>query len=151
MKNILILFLVFTAQLSYAQFRNTTWGMSKEEVKKIEASKLIFEQENLTYELSLNDSKGILIYEFPNKKLAKITYVFTPFVQNSDDRYDRTLLKKTINNIVSKYGNPSDTTNGVKVWKLENFFIRIESADVGREEEVKVIYSPNTLSQIDIL
>ncbi len=61
-------------------FRNVTWGMDANSVKKTETCKLsTMEQSRIVYECSLADIKGKIIYNFTSSgELVRSKYLLTP-------------------------------------------------------------------------
>jgi len=95
-------------------FRKTTWGMSKLQVKKAEKGKIPLEDENL------QAYKGIvvsgldcdIVYEFAQGKLVLAQYQFTETHSNRNDYIsDYNSLKKVL---MKKYGKP---IKDQQVWK----------------------------------
>jgi len=61
-----------------SDFREAEWGMSKEQVKKLEKSDPLFLQnETLTFKGKVANSAVHIIYEFADNQLKKGTYKFT--------------------------------------------------------------------------
>src|SRR5690606_15832661 len=152
MKNLWLLALILLFALpASAQFRNTTWGMSVNQVKRIEKSKSISDYNgDLKYQVELGDVECQLRYTFANDKLIEILYIFTPPINSyttTRSQSIQTLWKSTLDNLIKKYGVPVNKTGeNYFLWGLENFSIR---ARVDRE--VKVSYTPPTPTQLDIL
>lgn len=68
MKTILLSILLLLSFNGYSQFRNTTWGMGKEQVIKIEKERLVREEDNhLEYEFLVEDFSVELNYYFSNE------------------------------------------------------------------------------------
>lgn len=137
--------------MTFAQFRNTTWGMSKEQVRKIEESKLESDYgSNLIYNLDIEDMKCRLFYSFNDKnKLISILYKFTSPQWDRLGNSTKIALEKIVANIVSKYG-PSTYYNDKSFfsWSLKDFSIKASSVN---NREIEVLYTPPAPSLKDIL
>lgn len=149
MKNLIIIFLVFVTTSASAQFRNTTWGMSKEQVKKIEKEiSSPYHGPKLFYTFNIDDLAVKLEYSFNNNdELKTITYSFVSASGSNDNH----VWEKTINSIIEKYGEPSSKPNSnVYNWDLKNFSIKAISNE-RPDKVVNVIYTPPAPSLKDIL
>ena len=145
----LTILLLLISSLTFAQFRNTTWGMSKEQVRKIEESKLESDYgSNLIYYLDIEDMKCRLFYSFNDKnKLISILYRFSSPAWDRYGNEKQFAFEKIINNIVEKYGSSSNSENSFYSWDLKDFSIK--ASNVSRE--IEVIYTPPAPSLKDIL
>ena len=73
-----LLFFIFSWSLYSSDIRDTNWGMTKNQVKKIEKEKLIGEDElTLRYFTIINKLEFKLEYEFRNDSLKKVLYTTT--------------------------------------------------------------------------
>lgn len=80
-------------------FREVTWGMTKEQVKKLETSKLIGEKENaIAYNGTVSEVSSGILYTFADNKLVSAGYLISsPTLSTYDD------FKKIL---TEKYGKP---------------------------------------------
>ena len=104
MKYILFCLLILSAApASSADFRNTNWGMSKEEVKKTEKSEILKESpDKITYVETVVNYPTLLVYKFKDNGLVWGSYGFKQ-VNDSDDEYLEDFLN--FNAVISnKYG-----------------------------------------------
>lgn len=145
MKILLITILTALSLVANAQFRNTTWGMSLNEVKKIETEKLFFDSRDaLSYKFIVEDMECVLSYSFNDKdQLISITYTFS-----SAGKYDQQILATTVKNITNKYGEPTESRDKYFAWNTDKFSIRAMGDGY---RSAKVIYTPPAPSQKDIL
>ena len=98
--------LVSVALFSDPDFRKINWGMTKDQVKKIETAK--FEQEdkgNLFYSTEVAGFKTALIYIFTGNKLTRAGYIFTQEHSNYNLFIDD--FKKIDTLLIKKYGTPA--------------------------------------------
>jgi len=105
MKHILVFLIATVPFLSFSQIRNTKWGDSKEQVKKIETAKMNIENENvLSYSTTVSGMSASLLYDFNFNKLATATYLINENYVNKN-RYIVNYLdiKKQL---TKKYGEP---------------------------------------------
>jgi len=81
---IVLLILVISTLILFAEeakydFRKTNWGMSREQVKEIEKSRLVVEdfgkEESLIYEGEIDGLDGQIFYYFMRGKLIRARYV----------------------------------------------------------------------------
>jgi hypothetical protein len=148
---LLTILLLFISTFTFAQFRNTTWGMSKEQVRKIEETKLESDYgSNLIYSFDIEDMKCRLFYTFNDKnKLISILYKFSSPEWNMLGNNTKIALEKMVANIVSKYG-PSTYYNDKSFfsWNLKDFSIKATSV---KNSEIEVLYTPPAPSLKDIL
>ena len=137
---------------SFAQFRNTTWGMNMESVKRIETAKIVTNfNGDLTYDVNISDFKCKLEYNFAKDGLIEIQYTFTPLIIDRTRLNQTNIWDKTISNIIEKYGPPTTENSKVKTWDLKNFSIKATFDNNRGSEIVEVSYTPPALSQKDIL
>jgi len=152
MKNqLLTILLLFVSTFTFAQFRNTTWGMSKEQVRKIEESKLESGYgSDLIYNFDIEDMKCRLVYSFNDKnKLISILYKFSSPEWDRHGNKTKIALEKMVANIVSKYGPSTyNNDNSYFSWSLKDFSIKASSV---RNSEIEVLYTPPAPSLKDIL
>lgn len=86
-------------------FRNTTWGMSKQEVKDSEDAELGTEDDDiLLYSYKLDGLDCFLFYSFIDDKLFKSGYMINEEHTNPTDYISD--FKKLKDSLISKYGNP---------------------------------------------
>ena len=153
MKLLLTIIALLISISSYSQLRNTTWGMSSEEVKKIETAKLTRDfKGDLTYQVNINDLNCELEYLFVNNKLAEIKYTFSPIVKERTKQPQYATWAKTVKNISEKYGKPTSTdSEKLYVWALKDFSIKAAHQNSKDFERVIVSYSPSSPNQKEIL
>jgi len=98
-------------------FRKTTWGMNKIQVKKTEKSKILMEDKDmLVYGGNVSGLDCIIIYTFIEGKLVRGSYTFTKTHTNKNDYIsDYNDLKETL---IKKYGKPIKDTH---IWKNDLF------------------------------
>ncbi|NLY55716.1 MAG: hypothetical protein GX058_04300 [Firmicutes bacterium] len=87
--------------------RNVNWGMSREEVIKLEGQPILSDFDALYYETSINSLDTVLIYFFTDDKLTQAVYYITETHTNPDfyldDYYElKQLLQK-------EYGRGTET------------------------------------------
>lgn len=96
---------IASAEAGKTNFRKTTWGMSKSQVKATESEKPKFENDwRLGYLGVVLGMDTRIIYDFANNKLAEGQYLFSEKHTNKNDNikdYER--LKKAL---IKKYGKP---------------------------------------------
>jgi len=153
MKILLTIAAILYSTYSFAQFRNTTWGLSMENVKRIEDAKLIkVNIGDLTYDLNVSDLNCQLQYFFSKTGLVEVRYTFTPLVIDRT-RFNQTAIwDKTCFNLTEKYGVPTSGAGAkFRTWDLKDFSIKatLDNSRIG--EIVVVSYSPPAASQKDIL
>jgi len=148
---LLTILLLLISSMTFAQFRNTTWGMSKEQVRKIEETKLESDYgSNLIYSFDIEDMKCRLFYTFNDKnKLISILYRFSSSEWDRFGNNTKIALEKMVSKIVSKYG-PSTYYNDKSFfsWNLKDFSIKATSV---KNSEIEVLYTPPAPSLKDIL
>lgn len=79
---ILILVFLFSNELiAFSKdFRDSSWGMSKSQVNKLEKFELVLEETNtLSYKRTLFDCEIRVIYSFEKNKLVRSGYLFDPY------------------------------------------------------------------------
>ncbi|MCK4325552.1 hypothetical protein KAW55_02220, partial [bacterium] len=86
-------------------FRKISWGMNKEQVKKMETAKLINEDEDsIAYQASVAGLDCAIFYKFTQGKLVNAGYSITQAHSNKNDYIsDYNKLKKIL---TKKYGKP---------------------------------------------
>ena len=102
-------------------FRNTRWGMSKDQVKAVEVSELGQEINDLGgtigidalgYKTRLLNLDTLILYVFANDKLVRAQYRIVETHSNKNDYIDdHSLVKQAIR---GKYGDPDRDDN---IWK----------------------------------
>ena len=89
------------------KFRKIEWGASKNTVKSIEKSKLIFdEKDKLIYEDYVLTFETWIFYSFVNDKLVQGNYIFRNRHSNQTDFIAD--YKNTKEKLIKKYGQPSE-------------------------------------------
>lgn len=152
---LLTFFLLFVSSFTFAQFRNTTWGMSKEQVRKIEKEiSSPYHGPRLIYVFNVDDLKVDLTYFFnENDQLQTIEYIFSSPIQRTfivNGEYP--IWEKTVRNIISKYGQPTGKpSDKVYTWDLKDFSIKAVKGVFFDIEKIEVIYTPPAPSLKDIL
>jgi hypothetical protein len=96
-----------------SNFRKTSWGMTKDQVKATESLKVAFENnEAIGYDSSVNGLSSEVYYVFAKEKLVRGRYYFTNRHVNENDYIaDFINLKKLL---IQKYGQP---TYEDQIWK----------------------------------
>jgi hypothetical protein len=85
-------------------FRNTKWGMSKEQVKKTESSEIIEEDtDSIIYNDIVSHMPVMVIYIFVDDKLVRSKYIFNVDHTNKNDYIND--YEKLQELLVSIYGN----------------------------------------------
>jgi len=120
MKKFLVLSLLFVAFISSVEahdFRKADWGMSKEQVKKIEVNKLFKETDKfLAFNGIVGGFECIMYYNFAYDKLTSARYII---IQKRDKsiKYveDYELIKS---GLIAKYGKP---TEDEILWKSDMY------------------------------
>jgi hypothetical protein len=88
------------------QFRNASWRMSPDEVKKTENSEFLFQKDNiLAYKGKLIDFDALIAYFFAENQLVRARYVLEEEHTNKNDYIED--YKSLKNKLISKYGEPS--------------------------------------------
>lgn len=98
------IFTISTAQNS--DFRNHSWGASKESIQQSETGKLVLtEPDRLIYDISIGGSNVKVVYTFTsNGKLMRAKYLFAPNYFNSV--YYIRDFKLYVETLTAKYGKP---------------------------------------------
>ncbi|MGI9533967.1 MAG: hypothetical protein ACR2NW_03370 [Thermodesulfobacteriota bacterium] len=104
MKFLILPILLLMTSVSYSgDFRNTSWGMAKEQVKETENIDIVEENTNsISYIETIVNYPALLVYKFQDNKLIWGSYSFKQ-INDKDDEY----LEDFINfeeAISSKYG-----------------------------------------------
>ena len=125
-KLILTIVILFSGMLMQAQFRNTTWRMTKDEVKSTETVDVFEEDEELLmFETKLLGFKTLVMYYFEDGVLFSAGYIFDNPHTHENDYIDEF---NDLNEILSqKYGESH--SDEVK-WKM-NYTKMIVLAGVG--------------------
>ena len=85
MKAILILITAFTWDAFGQDVRNTSWGMSVEQVKQVETADLIrqthhgrspWDTASLAFNVTIMDKPAVLHYSFVNNQMSHVMYLF---------------------------------------------------------------------------
>src|SRR5271169_3009006 len=98
-------------------FRQTKWGMSKNEVKNSEKLKLISGSANsLFYRGIVNGMVTLVVYKFSKDKLSSGTYIFEEEHSNKNDYID--YYDKAKSPLIRIYGKPKDDRTD---WKNDVF------------------------------
>lgn len=101
------LFIMYKENESKAkkQFRNASWRMSPDEVKKSENAEYLFQKDNiLSYKGKLIDFNALIVYFFAENQLVRARYVLEENHTNKNDYLeDYWSLKEKLK---SKYGEP---------------------------------------------
>jgi len=105
MKVLILPILLFLTTASFsADFRNTTWGMTKEQVKKTENIEIVKEDNDIiSYIETVVNYPALVVYKFYDDKLIWGSYSFKQ-VNNNDDEYLEDFINFQ-NAITSKYGD----------------------------------------------
>lgn len=118
----LIFILGFSFATLASDFREVSWGMSKNEVKKIEVGLKVVEDKegSLVYSETVAGKDVLLSYDFIDNKLYSGIYMFTKTHEN-ENKYISDLT--AINGILKqKYGNPKTGHN----WSNKTFYKDID-------------------------
>ena len=106
MKFLILLISILLTSASYAgDFRDTTWGMTKDQVKKTENNEIVKEgADNISYIETVVNYPALVVYKFHDNKLIWGSYSFKQ-INNKDDEYLEDFMKfeEAISN---KYGKP---------------------------------------------
>ena len=98
-------------------FRQTTWGMSKDEVKRSEKLKLINGDTNrLFYKGIIDGMVTLVVYKFSKGKLSSGTYFFEEEHSNKNDYID--YYEKMKSSLVRMYDTPKEDRTD---WKNDTF------------------------------
>jgi len=151
-KTILILtLLAFVITMTNAQFRKTTWGMNKGQVKQKETCTLLKEEPTLlTYSNTLNGMKNYTMYVFKNNKLIQGKYSFHHKHSNKNDFItDYNELKDLL---IKKYGTPIKNKitwhnnahkNDPKMWGQAISFGHLSFYTMWKEEGTNILLTLN--------
>jgi len=98
-------------------FRNTSWGMSKEQIEKIEKGEIANKSTSrgldiLMYKGSVGGLDCLIGYFFAKNQLVEGRYVFYEKHTNKNDYIDD--FNRTADSITKKYGQP---TKDIQLWK----------------------------------
>jgi len=158
MKAILITLLTLLTFSSYSQFRNVTWGMTRERVKQIENH--VIEKnwpDELVYKIPVDDMECLLTYRFNKNKLVEASYIFIPIEIYNHDNIEKYVWSRTTKTLTEKYGKPVKVDeNKQMIWDLSQFSIRalnLEKEDdyLNKGQKVSVTYYPPIKDQKSIL
>lgn len=111
---IFTILILMTSGLIYGQdFRKTTWGMTKAQVKQTETSEIIKETDDvLAYRADLAGYQSFVIYIFAGDKLTRAKYSIIEEHSNKNDYIsDFNSIKELLQ---KKYGIPKEDE---KIWK----------------------------------
>lgn len=98
-------------------FRQTTWGMSKDEVKNSEKLKLISGgPDRLFYKGIIYGMVTLVVYKFSKGKLSSGTYIFEEEHSNKNDYID--YYDKVKSSLVRMYDTPKEDRTD---WKKDTF------------------------------
>jgi hypothetical protein len=113
-----IVVIVATFTIMSQDFRKTTWGMSKSQVKSIESSGLVSEtSELLVYQATLAHFEVQFGYIFSEDKLTRAKYILTETHSNNNDYISD---YNVLNNLLKKkYGEPVEDEI---YWKTDSSF-----------------------------
>lgn len=104
-KYFLFILMLLIASTLFAQFRGVEWGASKGDVKEVEGSAPIFEEDlYIVYQDTIGGLKANVFYQFYNDKLASAAYIFTE--QHSQDNGYISDFKMVDDLLTEKYGEP---------------------------------------------
>ncbi len=110
MKRFLILavIVIMTSGLMFAQdFRKSDWGMSKDQVKNRESSKLIKDTTDiLEYSGVIAGYKCVIRYKFTEKKLSRASYIILSKYEDKNEYIRHYNLIK--DGLSKKYGSPRE-------------------------------------------
>jgi len=98
-------------------FRKTTWGMTKEEVKQIEGEPPYETENELGYLDTVAGMKCVVFYTFENGKLTKGAYRFLVKHSNRNLYIDDYEIIKGL--LTKKYGKPKYDR---KIWKGGEYY-----------------------------
>jgi len=113
----ILCFLIFSMLFAFAEeyaFRQTKWGITKEEVENSEYSKLIGDYEdNLIYKAFIFDFDCDVYYFFEDGKLRSAEYNFGLFEPIENARYVYNSFKEIL---IKKYGIPLEEKEKLEKW-----------------------------------
>jgi len=112
-----ILFIITFNVYSQNDFRETHWGMTKEQVKKTEKSGILQEQDRmLLYYGTAGDLECFILYFFAYDTLYEAKYIF---IENHERKNQYISDFETVKkNIIYRYGNPKDDG---QLWRNEEY------------------------------
>lgn len=155
MKFFLTTLLLLFFSLSFAQFRNTKWGMTKSDVIKAEGI-VKYKTENLYSKKQKNIHKSIvqnitidsvrieIAYLFSNGKLSAGMCTFKPSFNDNSESY-LSLWNKAKDNLIEKYGGNYHLEGDSFNWILEGQTIKACYTDfqlgIFNYKAVTVIYT----------
>jgi hypothetical protein len=141
-KSLLIIAVIFVfSSISFAEdndFRNVKWGMSQDEVIKVENAKKypVWHRDGLTllsYTLKMFNTDTVLQYAFTkDDKLVYACYIYTGGKKSGGSFKDQdsiTQCKTLVDALTQKYGNPQSLTIEKKN-KTDNFAYNNNLRDV---------------------
>jgi hypothetical protein len=112
MKHLLI-FLLFSASVNNQEspraFRQTTWGMSKAQVKSVETAKLISNSPtSLQYAVTVDGDSFVADYSFKDDKLIQCTLLYNEKHSSKELYMDK--FNEIASTLDKKYGEHTDYT-----------------------------------------
>ncbi|MHC4355366.1 MAG: hypothetical protein ACYS0H_21920 [Planctomycetota bacterium] len=92
---------------SHPQFRRSSWGMSKDQVKATESLEIAHETDDVIgYKTQISELDALLGYVFTEGQLSRAKYIITETHTNKNDYIaDHITLKQLL---TDKYGEPDD-------------------------------------------
>ncbi|MGJ1387686.1 hypothetical protein ACR782_15920 [Sphingobacterium spiritivorum] len=165
MKYFLTTILLFFFSVSFAQFRNTKWGMTESDVIKAEGL-VKYKTEYLSNEKQKNSHKSIvqniiidsakveIAYFFSNNKLSGGMYTLKPYFNDNSESYV-SLWNKEKDNLIKKYGGNYHIEGDSYNWILQDqtikaFYMDFQSV-LFNYKAINVIYSDCQIKQADSL
>ncbi|TJZ63312.1 hypothetical protein FAZ15_03265 [Sphingobacterium olei] len=164
MKPLFTFLLLTLSFLSYGQFRNTTWGMTQQQI--IEAEGMVeYEIDDLdNYDplerglrtidqiVTIDSALVQISYMLENGKLTGGMYSFSPLNEEDKDAHNK-LWKMTLSNLAKKYGKKYHMVGDSYNWNLPDLTIKAFNMDVGIAggKLINVIYDSVKVKQEDIL
>jgi len=117
--NLILLFLsVGVLAEKQADFRNTHWGMTKDEVTNIEGTTYVSQKDTLCYRGTVNNKECAILYTFYFGKLYLAGYLFFQTYNNPNDYIDDYNKLKGL--LTQKYGNPIEEKVNWKNTRYKN-------------------------------
>ncbi|WP_312333261.1 hypothetical protein [Sphingobacterium sp.] len=160
MKSTLTLVLVLFFSLCFGQFRNTTWGMTENQVESVEKlirpNKIADPSNRSNFTLSqtntIDNSILKIKYLFENGKLIGGIYEFTPLDMNDDYGFPK-LWDATKKSLIRKYGEKYEKKEESLNWILPDLTINAFYINsVPKEfQGISVHYFAIKIKQEDIL
>jgi len=98
-------------------FRKTTWGMTKKEVKQVEGEPQYEVEDKLLYLDTVAGMNCVVIYTFENGKLVRGGYKFLVKHSNKNLYIDDYEIIKEL--LIKKYGKPKSDS---KIWKGGEYY-----------------------------